>query len=279
MEIVPLSPVLGADVRGMTVNGLTPELAAELQESFHAHHLLCFRGEPLCASDFAELSRCFGTAQQQLIRSKRSAQAPEVSVLESTYKTPQTKPDDLGQVRLSHWHTDDSYFAKPAKATMLQALNIPSSGGQTLFCNTVKAWDELDPALKSEIRNLRAIHGYDTPRAPARAEKRTEQEAAETPDVAHPLVRTHEESGRQAIYFNPNRTDHIVGIDRKRSDEILDTLYAHMTQECYQYHHEWTAGDILLWDNRCLLHAVNTDFPVGERRRHQRILLQGTVPV
>ncbi|MCY4502357.1 MAG: TauD/TfdA family dioxygenase, partial [Alphaproteobacteria bacterium] len=99
------------------------------------------------------------------------------------------------------------------------------------------------------------------------------------PDVLHPLARTHEDTGRKAIYFNPNRTDRVVGLERAESDALLDGLYAHMTADRFRYDHSWRLGDILLWDNRCLLHSVNTDFPVGEERRHQRVLLKGTKPV
>ena len=96
--------------------------------------------------------------------------------------------------------------------------------------------------------------------------------------MEHPLIRTHDDSGRQSIYFNPNRTARVLGMRRAQSEEILDFLNQHMTQPKYQYHHEWRTGDILLWDNRCLVHAVNTDYPVGETRRHQRILLEGPIP-
>ena len=97
--------------------------------------------------------------------------------------------------------------------------------------------------------------------------------------MVHPLIRTHDDTGQKAIYFNSNRTDHIVGMDRQQSDELLDWLHAHITQPKYRYDHAWRPGDILLWDNRCLIHSVNTDFPVGQRRIHQRILLKGARPV
>lgn len=278
MKIVSLSPALGAEVTGLSVAALTPTMGAELLEAFLEHHLLCFRTSPLTDTEFAELSRNFGAPQLQLIRSKRSDTVPEVSVLESTYKTADAKPKYLKQVRLSGWHTDDSYFAKPSKATMLQGLDIPSSGGQTKFCNTRLAWDELPERKKADLVGLKAVHRYDTARAVARPERRTAEEANETPEVVHPLVRTHEDTGRKAIYFNPNRTDRVVGYEQAASDALLDELYQHITQGRYQYHHQWQVGDILLWDNRCLVHAVNTDFPVGERRRHQRILLEGTTP-
>lgn len=273
-----LGEALGAEVVDFSVDDLRPKLVSELEEAFFEHHLLCFRGPPVKAGEFAALARAFGEPQIQLIRKKRVADVPEVSVLESTYKRAEDKPSDLQQVRLSGWHTDDSYFAVPAKATLLQALDIPSAGGQTKFINTRKAWDDASAELKARIRDLKAVHKYDSARAFAPPEKRNSQELAETPDVVHPLVRTHEESGKKAIYFNPNRTDHVVGMSRSDSDALLDELYEYCTQDKYQYAHEWRLGDILLWDNRCLMHAVNTDFPVGERRRHQRILLKGAPP-
>ena len=94
-----------------------------------------------------------------------------------------------------------------------------------------------------------------------------------------PLVRTHEDTNLKSIYFNPNRTDRIVGMGREESDNLLDVIYAWVTKEEFQYHHEWRLGDILLWDNRCLLHSVNVDYPIGETRKHQRVLLRGTRPV
>jgi len=279
LHITPLSDALGAEVVGVDTSGmLEPEVVTALNAAFLEHHLLCFRSQPMTAEAFARLARCFGTPQLQLLRHRRHDAAPEVSMLDSTYKTPEDKPDDLTRVRLSGWHTDDSYFAKPAKATMLQSLALPSGGGETKFANLRRAYEDLPPEDRQRLAGLRAVHSYDTVRAPARAVKLTPEEAAETPDVEHPLVRTHEDTGAKAIYFNPNRTDRIVGIERGEGDALLDQLYAHVTQPKYQYHHRWRLGDLLLWDNRCLLHAVNTDYPVGEVRRHQRILLQGGVP-
>ena len=279
MQIAPLSEALGAEVSGLDVTApLDEAIVAALNAAFLEHHLLCVRSQPLSAPEFARVARTFGAPQLQLLRDRRNDEAPEVSMLESTYRRPEDKPDDLVQVRLSGWHTDDSYFAEPAKATMLQSLAIPSSGGETKFANMVAAYDDLSEDMKQRLDGLIAVHGYDTRRAPARAVKLTDEEAAETPEVRHPLVRTHEDTGAKAIYLNPNRTDRIEGMGREESDALLDRLQAHATQAKYQYHHAWRLGDLLLWDNRCLLHAVNTDFPVGEPRRHQRILLKGGRP-
>ena len=279
LEIDSLGDALGAEVRGLDLTQpLDAAIISTLEAAFLAHHLLCFRSDPLDQRSFARLARYFGEPQLQLLRHRRHQEAPEVSMLESTYETPADKPDDLIQVRLSGWHTDDSYFEIPAKATMLQALALPESGGETRFCNTRRAYEELPEDMKQRLGGLGAVHLYDTMRAPVRPTRRTAEEERETPAVVHPLVRTHEQSAQKAIYFNPNRTDSIVGLERPESDTLLDRLYDHMTQPKYQYHHAWRLGDILLWDNRCLVHSVNADFPVGQKRLHQRILLKGTRP-
>ncbi len=280
MRIERLSDALGAEVVGLDVSvALDDATLAALHEAFLAHHLLCFRSRPLTAPEFARLAGRFGTPQLQLLREQRDGEAPEVSILRSTYVKPEDKPADLTQIRLSGWHTDDSYFAEPAKATLLQGLALPSSGGQTKFANTKRAYLDLPEAERARLDGLHAVHGYDTMRAPARAKTRTDVEAAETPDVVHPLIRTHDETAEKAIYFNPNRTDRIEGMGRAESDALLDGLYAQITRPEYQYHHAWRLGDIVFWDNRCLVHAVNTDYPVGQERRHQRILLRGGRPV
>jgi len=280
LEISPLSDALGAEVTGLDLTKpLDDATKGKIRDAFLKYHLLCFRSQPLEPAEFARVAHCFGTPQLQLLRKKRHGETPEVSILESTYKRPEDKPDDMRLVRLSGWHTDDSYFAVPAKATMLQSIKIPDRGGETKFCNMRKAYLDLPEETQRRIDGLRAVHGYDTKRAPARAVNRTEEEKAETPDVEHPLVRTHDDTGEKTIYFNSNRTDQIVGMPREESDALLDMIYTHVTQPKYQYHHKWRVGDILLWDNRCMMHAVNMDFPVGQTRLHQRILLKGSRPV
>lgn len=274
--VKPLSRALGAEVIGFD-----PAAAGDTATVGHAlfdYHLVCLRGAPLTPLEFAQLARRFGEPQLQLLRDARDATVPEVSVFDSTYQTADAKPADLRLDRRSGWHTDDSYFAQPAIVTLLQAIEIPESGGETRFCNAQAAYDDLSAGDKLAYGSLRAVHSYDTPRAPARAQAQKPEEAADTSDVEHPLIRTHDTTGRKAIYFNSNRTDRIVGMARSDSDALLDRLHAHMTQPKYQYHHGWRVGDILIWDNRSVTHSVNMDFPVGQRRIHQRILLRGGVP-
>jgi len=280
LEIRPLSDALGAEVSGLDLTKpLDDATIAKIQDAFLKYHLLCIRSAPLEPAEFARVAGYFGKPQLQLLRKRRHGETPEVSILESTYKRPEDKPDDMRLVRLSGSHTDDSYFASPAKATMLQSIQIPESGGETKFCNMRKAYLDLPDETRERLGGLRAVHGYDTKRAPARAVTLTKEEKDETPEVDHPLIRTHEDTGEKTIYFNSNRTDRVIGMAREDSDALLDMVYSHVTQPKYQYHHKWRVGDILLWDNRCLMHAVNMDFPVGQTRLHQRILLEGSRPV
>ena len=280
MQIKPLNNALGAEVSDLDLSTpLDGGTIDRINQAFLDHHLLCLRSPPLSPAEFARIARYFGAPQLQLLRDKRHGEVPEVAVLESTYKKSADKPDDMALVRLSGWHTDDSYFAKPAKATMLQSIKIPEQGGETRFCNLRKAYYDLPEDAKRRYDALKAVHCYDTERAPARAATLTKVEEVETPEVVHPLTRTHDDTGKKAIYFNANRTDRIVGMDRAESDALLDEIHTHITQLKYRYDHKWRVGDILLWDNRCLVHSVNMDFPVGQPRLHQRILLEGAVPV
>ena len=280
LQITPLSAALGAEVAGVDwTQPVSDTTVAAIKDAFLTYHLLCLRTQPLEPTAFAQVGRYFGEPQIQLLRNMRVEGAPEVSVFNSTYKKAEDKPVDLLLDRRSGWHTDDSYFAVPAKVTLLQALEIPEHGGETRFCNARAAYEDLSQDMKARLDGLRAIHSYDTLRAPARAVKRTTEEAAETPDVVHPLIRTHDETDKKALYFNSNRTDRIMDMEREESDTLLDQVHAHMTQPKYQYHHAWRVGDVLMWDNRSVTHSVNIDFPPGQRRIHQRILLKGAVPV
>lgn len=279
-KVSPCERNFGAIVEGLDFkHALTSSAVEQLTSALLEFQVLCLRSVTLTAYEFDRVGRYFGKPQVQLLREHRHPECETVSVFDSTYKSSEDKPADLCLDRRSGWHTDDSYFKLPAKITLLQAIAIPSSGGQTKFCDARRAYDDLSDEIKRELENYQAVHSYDTLRAPARAVPRTAAEAAETPDVIHPLVRTHDETGRKAIYFNSNRTDRIQSLSREQSDTILDSIHAHMIKEQYQYHHQWRVGDILVWDNRSVTHSVNMDFPIGEARIHQRLLLAGSKPI
>jgi taurine dioxygenase len=166
----------------------------------------------------------------------------------------------------------------PAKATLLHGMEIPSHGGRTWFCNMHNVYEALPESTRKRIDGKRAMHAYDTARARNRPSARTVLEIAETPDIEHPLVRTHPDTGRKALYLNFNRLDRILGMERAESDELLDELAAEARKPEHHFGHQWTVGDCVVWDNRATMHRVDVDYPMGERRIMQRVLIEGDKP-
>lgn len=277
-EVVPLKAPLGARIEGLErAQANEPAIAALLNRALAEHLLVVIPGERMTPAQTRRVAEAFGAPQRQLLRYKRSGEVPDVSIMVSTLMADGTT--DKTAIRAEDWHTDDSYFAKPAKATLLHGIEIPSHGGSTWFCNMHSVYEALPEALRERIDGLRAVHGYDTPRARNRPSPRTPEEIAETPDVEHPLVRTHPETGRKALYLNPNRLDRIVGLERKESDALLDELAEEARKPRHHFGHVWHVGDVVVWDNRATMHRVVIDYPVGEKRIMQRVLIEGDRPV
>ncbi len=277
-DIIPCAGPLGVRIEGLDRNRAgEADVAALLNRALAEHLLVVVPGDRMTPEQTLAFSRAFGKPQTQLLRYKRSGGVPDVSIMVSTLMADGTT--DKTAIRAEDWHTDDSYFAVPAKATLLHAIEIPSRGGATWFCNMHSVYEALPEATRRRIDGLRAIHGYDTPRARNRPSARTPEEIAETPDVEHPLVRTRPETGRKALYLNPNRLDRIAGLERAESDALLDALAEEARQPRHHYGHAWTPGDIVIWDNRATMHRVVIDYPEGEPRIMQRVLIQGEKPV
>jgi taurine dioxygenase len=211
----------------------------------------------------------------QLLQDYRSSESPVISIIASD------QTDALGDGRTivfgGAWHTDDSYLAVPAKATMLYAHVIPPKGGDTLFADTTAAYEALDAATRAEVDGMRAVHTYQSRRNVNVVPTRSASEEAQTPPVDHPLVRTDTAAGRRSLYLNPNRMESIVGRDDAASDAVLDRLIAHATDDRFVYRHVWQPHDVVLWDNGRSMHRATADYGDARREMH-RILLRGTVP-
>jgi taurine dioxygenase len=276
-QVVPLKAALGARIEGIShVDVAKPEVASLLNKALGEYLLVVVPGERMTPADMRDFSTAFGKPRAQLLRYKRSGDVPEVSVMTSTLMADGTT--DKTALRSEDWHTDDSYMAVPAKATLLHSIEIPSHGGRTWFCNMHSVYEALPEATRRRIDGMRAIHGYDTARARNRPSQRTAQEIAETPDVEHPLVRTHPQTGRKALYLNFNRLDRIVGLERAESDALLDELAAEARKPGHHFGHTWKVGDCVIWDNRATMHRVDVDYPMGEKRIMQRVLIEGEKP-
>jgi taurine dioxygenase len=164
---------------------------------------------------------------------------------------------------------------RPAKASMLYAIEVPSVGGNTLFANAYAAYETLPDEVKRRIDGKKAINAYDYDNASV---KRGTRLGEGVPQYSHPVVRTHPATGRKALYVNRLMTVAIEGMGQDESDELLNLLFDHQEQPRFVYEHVWRVGDILMWDNRCTLHA-RTDFSSAERRLMRRVTILGEKPV
>ena len=177
------------------------------------------------------------------------------------------------------FHTDHSNHPRPPKATMLFAVQLPSRGGDTQYVNMHRAYEDLPASMQRRIDGLRAIHVYQSRHSARKLMTLTEENRKVVPDaVLHPLVRTHPETGRKAIYLNPIRIEGIEGMPEADALALLDELLEHARQPQFEYRHRWLPGDLVMWDNRCLLHKANGDYDMTQVRYLYRIMLQGDVP-
>ena len=276
-KVVPLDAPLGARIEGLArPDAAKPEIASLLNRALGEHLLVVVPGKRMTPHEMRNFASAFGKPKPQVLRYKRSGEVPEVSIMVSTLMTDGTT--DKTALRSEDWHTDDSYLATPAKATLLHSIELPSRGGTTWFCNMHSVYEALPESTRRKIDGRRAVHGYDTRRARNRPSQRTAEEIAETPDVEHPLVRTHPDTGRKALYLNFNRLDRIVGLEREESDALLDELTAEARKPKHHHGHAWKRGDVVIWDNRATMHRVDVDYPVGEPRIMQRVLIEGDRP-
>ncbi|HKX11021.1 MAG TPA: TauD/TfdA family dioxygenase [Stellaceae bacterium] len=273
-----LGDALGIAAEGVDLNHPPDHATADaLRRALLDNLVLCIRGQSLTPTTYLAAMHAFGKPLSQVRAGLRHPEVPEIMILSSEDR------DEMGDGKRlvvgAHWHSDDSYKAVPCSLTMLYGLEIPATGGDTQFTNMYRAYDDLAPEMKRRIADLRVVHKYDSPRKGTAIATLRADEAAQLPDVVHPLVRRHPETHRQALYMNPNRMSHVVGLDRAESDRLLDELTRHAIEPRYQYRHKWRQGDIVIWDNRCTMHKANADYPVGSRRLMHRIIIEGTRPV
>ncbi len=276
-----LSPEQLCDHMAVAVTGLDLNRPADvatqaaLREALNRNLVLCIRDQRLAPRAFRDAMAQFGTPmlRKQLAHTDECA---EVNIISSEDR------DVLGDgkklVNGASWHTDDSFMREPCSLTMLYGVVVPSKGGDTQFVNMHAAYEALSSATKTRIDGLKVIHKYQSSRQTNRVSKRPDAEMKAMPQATHPLVRTHPETGRKALYLNANRMEQIVGLDRAESDALLDRLVAHAIEPRFQYRHAWRQGDIVIWDNRSTMHKANADYPEGERRLMHRVIVAGTAP-
>jgi alpha-ketoglutarate-dependent taurine dioxygenase len=268
--------VTGTDLSAEITDHVPPVLADELRAAFVAHPVLVMPTRGLTQAQLLCLAGVFGEPQVQLLEDYRSSDSPLISIIASDQTD--ARGDGRRIVFGGNWHTDDSYLAVPAKATMLYAHVVPARGGDTLFADTTAAYEALDPDTRGDIDAMRVVHTYQSRRNINAVPTRSASEQAQTPPVEHPLVRTHPETGRRSLYLNPNRMERVVGLDDDASDALLDRLIAHATEERFVHRHVWRPHDVVLWDNGRSMHRASADYGDARREMH-RVLLRGSPPL
>jgi taurine dioxygenase len=250
---------------------------AAVRDAFLRNLLVCFPDQQLDQTQHVAFGRRFGDLQLHVLDQYRSPTHPEIYVLSNVAKTGATTGEHPDKGTLV-WHSDLSFQARPALATMLYGIEVPRAGGDTLFANMYAAYDALPDATKERIAGLRAIHDLDASRQRAGAPPMTEAQRREAPPVEHPLVRTHPETGRKCLYIS-HHAMRIVGLPDGEGAALLETLMAHATQERFVYAHRWRQGEVVMWDNRCTMHKATPYDARGERRVMNRTVVKGDVPV
>jgi taurine dioxygenase len=277
MHIEPLSPHTGAEVRGVDLSGPVAEAnRATLNRAFAERSVLVFRDQRLTPEQLVAAVQLFGEVFPQHNSRFELPECPLVHYISNQ----DSYPDGRRYIPGEGWHTDHSNAAAPPKATVLHAVRLPSRGGDTQYANMHAAHDALPEETKHRIAGLKAIHVYQSRHSARKLMALTEDSRARVPGaVLHPIVRTHPETGRKAIYLNPIRTEGIAGMAEGEALALLAGLLEHATRAEFQYRHRWRPGDLMMWDNRSLLHKANGDYDMNEVRYLYRIMLQGDVPV
>src|SRR5882724_5873303 len=264
MEITPLSDHTGAEVRGIDLaRAVVPEASAALNAAFTEHSVLVIREQSLGPPQVLAAVELFGRVFQQHNTRFAIAECPQIHYLSNQDHF----PDGRRYIPGEGWHTDHSNDTQPPKATALHAVKLPDTGGDTQFANMAAAYSTLPQATQERLAGLLAIHVYQSSHSTRKLMALSDVNKERVPNaVLHPVVRSHPESGRKSIYINPIRIEGILGMDHKEALPLLVELLEHATAQRFQYRHGWKPGDLVIWDNRCLLHKANGDYDMAQKR-------------
>lgn len=280
LEIKKLSNLMGAEATGVDLRKpISSAEAAKLNDALHENIVLCIRNQKLDGPGFVEACRVFGNLMRQVNEELCDPDLPELGNV--TSGDVDRHDTQVRVVRGTSWHSDHSFIEKPPSASILYAVKLPSRGGDTSFCNLRAAYKSLPDEMKKQLEGLKARHQFRCSRAPNHIFIKLKNEADRIGayNFPHPLARQHLPTGEKTLYLNPQRMEDIIGLERKDSDALLDELVAHSENPAFHWNHQWQAGDMLVWDNRCSMHHANDDWPINEERFLYKCILEGEVPV
>ncbi len=282
IQAIPTGKALGADVAGFDINSASDTDIAFIHQAWLDHLVLRIRGQEFGDDTHLAFARRFG--ELDLCPPAKFAkpylpQYPEMSCI-TNIKNEDGKPlGSLGNYECL-WHTDMSYIDEPPLGSVLHAIEIPASGGETGFANMYMAYETLPDDLRGRVDTLKIKHdptftsdgnlrlGFTDP---------NESDVRKLPGPLHPIARTHPESGRKALYLGRRKNSYIDGLPLEESEELLDFLWNHAAQEQFTWTQEWQVGDLIMWDNRCCMHR-RSSFSDDDRRLMHRTVVKGDRP-
>jgi len=275
ITVHPTGAALGAELRGVDLSEpLDDETFAEVHRAWLEHLVIFFRDQRLTPGQQAAFARRFGELDVYPYVEPVPGHPEVIPIIK--------KPEGVFNFG-GAWHTDTTYTERPPKGTMLYAIQVPSSGGDTMYANMYAAWEALPEDKQRELRALRGVftpskvHGKDG--YYSRADYPMDKAQALDPSyrVEHPVARTHPETGRCALYFSAPHMDGFSGMSEEAGRELLGYLFGHATQPALTFRLKWQPGTLTLWDNRCVQHYALNDYD-GEQRVMHRITIKGDRP-
>lgn len=278
-EVSPVSTAIGAEIRGIDLAAVDDMEFEKIRQAWLEHLVLLFRGQRLSDTDLVAFSRRLGALD--VAPPNENGQVgveghPEVLILSNIIENGQPI-GALGNAE-AIWHTDMNYIDEPPTASVLHAVEVPEIGGDTGFCNMYRALETLPADLRQRIEGLRIKHDSSTNSGGfLRKGAEPVTDVAQCPGAVHPIIRTHPETGRPALYLGRRRHAYIMGLPVAESEALLDAVWAHATQDALTWHHQWRVGDVLMWDNRCAMHRRD-DFDPATRRIMHRTQIKGDKP-
>ena len=275
-NVTPLTGHTGAEIRGLDLTQeIDPETRSVLNHAFMQFHVLVVRGQKYRPEDFLRAVQLWGELQPHDKKEMHVPGFPQMYYVSNEQTVPGKR-----YISGETFHTDHSNHPAPPKATILYPVSLPSQGGDTQYVNMHLAYDDLPEAMKRRIDPLKAVHVYLSKYSPRELKPLGEDSRKVLPPPGvHPLVRVHPENHRKALFLNPVRIESIIGMPDDEALDLVAELMAHATQQKYEYRHQWRYGDMVLWDNRSVMHKANPDYDMNERRYLYRLMLKGEPPI
>tara|TARA_B100000700_G_C14894872_1_gene784511 strand:- start:144 stop:1055 length:912 start_codon:yes stop_codon:yes gene_type:complete len=277
-DISPVSPVLGAEIIGLDVSKpLDQEMVDEVYRALLEHHVLVFRDQNLTKEEQGRFAENYGELEWHVGRLSNGKRYPVINNITNVDVDGKLRPKSVNRGPY-FWHTDKSYHEVPSAITMLHGIEVPSNGGDTEFANMKRAYEVLSDDLKALLNDMKVQHSWEANRRNVSEKPATEQQNKERPPVTHPMVRTHPDTGEKALYIGTH-IDFIHGMERDESAVFVEKLMDHALQPQFRYNHKWRQGDLVMWDNRSLMHRGSFAYDMAkEKRVLQRTVIIGTVP-